>query len=94
MMEKAWAKVHGTYERIEAGQCSDAMRDLTGAPSYHFNMQTDSEVEAKLREFDDKDYIMAASCTADGDQTVESLEEVGLVSGHAYSLITVKQIED
>lgn len=34
VLEKAWAKLHGSYERIEAGLCTDVMRDLTGAPSF------------------------------------------------------------
>ena len=33
ILEKAWAKIHGSYERIEAGLCRDAFRDLTGAPT-------------------------------------------------------------
>jgi len=36
LLEKAWAKVHGSYERIEAGQAHLTMRDLTGAPAYEY----------------------------------------------------------
>ena len=32
MLEKAWAKIHGSYERIVSGNCQNAIRDLTGAP--------------------------------------------------------------
>jgi calpain-15 len=32
MLEKAWAKIHGSYERIEAGDTQTTLRDLTGAP--------------------------------------------------------------
>ena len=34
ILEKAWAKVHGTYERILGGNAAHAFRDLTGAPSF------------------------------------------------------------
>mmetsp|Transcript_40994 Transcript_40994/g.112739 ORF Transcript_40994/g.112739 Transcript_40994/m.112739 type:complete len:856 (-) Transcript_40994:55-2622(-) len=33
LAEKAWAKVHGSYQAIEGGALSGALRDLTGAPS-------------------------------------------------------------
>ena len=32
MLEKAYAKVYGAYDKIEAGITSHALRDLTGAP--------------------------------------------------------------
>ena len=98
-MEKAWAKVHGTYERIEAGQCSMAMRDLTGAPS--FSMRTDKEsnekdyidIESELLVWDKMNYIMAASCTVDNATEEAALDSIGLVTGHAYSLIAVHRVE-
>jgi calpain-15 len=32
ILEKAWAKIHGSYERIQEGLTEHAVRDLTGAP--------------------------------------------------------------
>lgn len=44
MLEKAWAKLHGSYERIEAGHAHNVMNDLTGAPSFDLAMiDEDSE---------------------------------------------------
>ena len=33
IIEKAWAKVFGSYENIEAGFPSEVLRTLTGAPT-------------------------------------------------------------
>ena len=33
LLEKAWAKLHGSYLRIEAGFAEHVMHDLTGAPT-------------------------------------------------------------
>lgn len=33
LLEKAWAKLNGNYENIERGYNSEALRDLTGAPT-------------------------------------------------------------
>ena len=32
ILEKAWAKIHGSYENIEAGGCKEVLNDFTGAP--------------------------------------------------------------
>jgi len=38
LIEKAYAKLHGSYERIGGAlSCHDALRDLTGAPSFYMD---------------------------------------------------------
>ena len=34
LLEKAWAKMHGSYQRIEGGLPSNALFALTGKPSW------------------------------------------------------------
>ena len=34
-MEKAWAKLFGSYEAIAGGQCSDALNYLTGGLTFN-----------------------------------------------------------
>jgi calpain-15 len=42
ILEKAFAKLHGSYERIEGGYAHLVMRDLTGAPSYELCLEEDT----------------------------------------------------
>jgi len=39
ILEKAWAKLHGSYQAIECGGASEAMRALTSAPTMHYRLE-------------------------------------------------------
>ena len=86
ILEKAWAKLHGSYERIEAGQAHETLRDLLGAPAWEYET-TDEDIYSKIHDADKKDYIMAAGCSVDA-------QEEGLVGGHAYGLIDAEIVID
>lgn len=38
LLEKAWAKIHGSYDIIIAGSGANTLRDITGAPSYDYDI--------------------------------------------------------
>lgn len=38
LLEKAWAKVNGNYENIEAGSPSEGVKFLTNAPSFFIDL--------------------------------------------------------
>jgi len=92
LLEKAWAKLYGSYPIIEAGFISEVLTDLTGAPSEtfdshdpNFNKQL---IFHKFVSFSKLGYLMGAgSGTSDVDK--EYFENAGLVEGHAYALLRV-----
>jgi calpain-15 len=54
LLEKAWAKIQGSYARTESGMCSDAVAHVMGVPSkniFHDDLIGDN---AKIEKFWDK----------------------------------------
>jgi len=92
ILEKAWAKLHGSYERIEAGFAHEVMRDLTGAPSYDFEIDQEGLFE-KLLHYDSKNFIMAASAGST-EASAATLEELGLVALHSYGILGCAVVRD
>jgi hypothetical protein len=45
LMEKAYAKLHGTYEKLHGGTISESMVDLTGGVSEKFYIRAPEIVE-------------------------------------------------
>jgi len=94
MLEKAWAKLHGSYERIEAGHAHNVMNDLTGAPSFDIDMEEEGEgLFERLCVADKKNYMMAASAGST-DASADVMEGLGLVSAHSYGLLAAHEVTD
>lgn len=90
ILEKAWAKLHGSYERIIGGQSHQTLRDLTGAPAFE-HLTTEDDIWDRVLDADQRNYIMAAG-VPDGNE--EKHKELGLVVGHAYGLIAATTVTD
>jgi calpain-5 len=99
-LEKAFAKLAGSYEALAGGFTSEALIDFTGGVSevIPLNYFTD-ENDRDKKNFD---YIIEAhehqamiSCSialAEGDQ-VDQIMDCGLVKGHAYTVVAVKRMK-
>lgn len=93
IMEKAWAKVHGSYERIVGGQAHQTLRDLLGAPGYEHETNEEG-IWDEIMQADQKDYIMAAGVSQNSEEDAKSLQKIGLVGGHSYGLIAAHVVKD
>jgi len=99
LLEKAFAKLHGSYEAIRAGIAYEAMMDLTGAPyeKIVFSVPecqqaiSDGSLFNKLKEYDSKGYIMSLSTPGENmrPENEKNNLDSGLVFGHAYTLLGV-----
>ena len=91
LIEKAYAKAHGSYQSISGGQIAEALLDLTGCPTFAMNLgdrDFDSEkLWRNLVKWKRLSYPMG--CATD---PVPDLREVGLCGSHAYSIVDCRTV--
>ena len=86
LLEKAWAKIHGSFDRIVAGMAHTTMRDMSGAPGYEYIISETEDMFEKIMEADQKNHCIAAGCGQE-DSDKAALKELGLVTEHSYGII-------
>ena len=103
LLEKAYAKLHGSYYALRGGLAIEGLMDLTGCPGHRFDFRQE-DVQAMLESgdmfrrlvaWDERKCVMSCS-TAGEDKFSESTRPAdgGLVPGHAYTLLGVLQLEN
>ncbi|XP_018022767.1 calpain-A isoform X2 [Hyalella azteca] len=94
LLEKAYAKLHGSYEAMEGGQSMDAMVDLTGGLAERH----DFDEKANLQKIFKHMYKLLRNgafitCSRKGDwRMAYKTDENGLVEGHAYTVTAVTRV--
>ena len=61
IVEKAWAKIKGTYTSSDGGYLQSGLRSLIGAPVFSYEITSDPWQE--LRDAEEKGYLLTASTT-------------------------------
>ena len=88
-IEKAYAKMHGSYRAISGGHVAEAFLDLTGAPTAVYNFDHHNfnprSFWSDLMRFRQKRLPM-------GCGTSQSQE--GIVGMHAYSILDVREVKN
>lgn len=86
VLEKVWAKISGTYERMELGIPLESMRFLTGAPVRYYDI---NYLDAKtawdiISQADQNHFIIIAGTTGASDTTTNSY---GIANSHSFTLV-------
>ena len=93
LLEKAYAKAYGSYWEIVGGDPVHALRDLTGAPYKRIEDYDDlDDVWSKIKEANAKQFML--TCFTHSAETTEEQSDQGLVSGHAYTILDVRNVID
>ncbi|KAJ1566751.1 Calpain-type cysteine protease dek1, partial [Cladochytrium tenue] len=88
IVEKAYAKAHGSYAGINGGFIEEALFDLTGYPTesiFFGSPRFDSEeFWARLLSFRAHEFLIGAACPSSTE---------GLIGRHAYSVLEVREVD-
>ena len=91
LLEKAYAKIHGSYKALEGGTTAEAMVDFTGGCSENYKLNDRNQwiniYEALLKGWR-KNSLMSCHLLED-PETKEAKTKMGLIRGHAYSITKV-----
>lgn len=98
LLEKAYAKLHGSYEALEGGLVQDALVDLTGGAGEEIDMRSaqaqidlaSGRLWSQLLRFKQEGFLLGAGSPSGSDVHVSSS---GIVQGHAYSLLQVREVD-
>lgn len=89
LLEKAYAKLHGSYEALKGGTTCEAMEDFTGGVTelYDLNEAPPNLFNLLLKAYD-RNSMMA--CSIEPDPSVYEAEtREGLIKGHAYTITKI-----
>uniref|UniRef100_A0A7N1A3N3 Protein DEFECTIVE KERNEL 1 n=1 Tax=Kalanchoe fedtschenkoi TaxID=63787 RepID=A0A7N1A3N3_KALFE len=98
ILEKAYAKLHGSYEALEGGLVQDALVDLTGGAGEEIDMRTaqaqidlaSGRLWTQLFRFKQEGFLLGAGSPSGSDVQISSS---GIVQGHAYSILQVREVD-
>ena len=97
LLEKAWAKVNGGYANIISGLPCEALEFLTGFGSLAYDTEKLTDIddinEYKLEIVKNVQIANQSNCLITcSTSSRQNIERVGLVEGHAYTLISFHQV--
>lgn len=93
LLEKAYAKLHGSYEALKGGSTCEAMEDFTGGVTEMYDI---TELPPNFYTILLKAYERnsLSGCSIEPDPNIlEAETPVGLIRGHAYSITKVKYVD-
>jgi len=94
LLEKAYAKLNGSYESLSGGLTSEALTDFTGGMVERFTLKEVSSSDLVKRMLKAKALGSLSGCSIDAaPEDLESELDNGLIIGHAYSVTDARMCD-
>lgn len=92
LIEKAYAKLFGSYEIIESGLTGTAMNTLTGAPFEYLCRDSHSAIDSETAWKFISSHLECKHLVTGSTEKSDRNVSFGLVSTHAYSILDCREI--